>query len=178
MDREVRRVPIPLQQYLDLLIHEEQNPASLSEMPCLYLAQNDLRGIPELVGDVVTPSISKTGKGHLYSSQIWLNGIKGATSPCHHDPFNNILVQIYGKKKVLLFSPSMSDRLYPAVDTVQKNTSRVDFDNIDFNRFPLLKGVSGYEAVLEPADGLFIPYKWWHFCKSQSRSCSVNFWWL
>ncbi|RYH19434.1 cupin-like domain-containing protein [archaeon] len=178
MDAKVKRVPIPLQQFLDLLIHEEANPALLSELPKLYLAQNDLLCIPRLVDDIVTPSICKTGKGHLYSSQLWLNGIKGATSPCHQDPFNNILIQIYGHKRVLLFSPKDSSNLYPALDTLQKNTSRVDFDNIDYDRNPLLKDATGFEAVLSPGDGIFVPFKWWHFCKSLSKSCSVNFWWL
>ena len=30
----------------------------------------------------------------------------GSESPCHRDPFHNILCQIYGEKKVILFAPS------------------------------------------------------------------------
>ena len=34
----------------------------------------------------------------------------GSESPCHHDPFHNILCQVYGTKHVLLFSPEQHVR--------------------------------------------------------------------
>ena len=37
---------------------------------------------------------------------IFPNIDPGSESPCHRDPFHNILCQVYGEKTVLLFSPS------------------------------------------------------------------------
>mmetsp|Transcript_9420 Transcript_9420/g.16625 ORF Transcript_9420/g.16625 Transcript_9420/m.16625 type:complete len:89 (+) Transcript_9420:83-349(+) len=41
-----------------------------------------------------------------------------------------------------------------------------------------LQGLRYYEVILEPGEALFIPRKWWHYCRSKTVSCSVNFWWL
>lgn len=37
---------------------------------------------------------------------------------------------------------------------------QVDFDNPDYNRFPLSKHLTGYEAVVGPGDVLYIPLLW------------------
>lgn len=36
----------------------------------------------------------------------------GSESPCHQDPFHNILCQVYGTKHVLLFPPEQHVRTY------------------------------------------------------------------
>lgn len=132
----------------------------------------------------------------LYQNNLWINGHAGSASPCHYDPFHNLLVQIYGTKRVLLFSPEQSAALYPASGTVQKNTSLVkSFDHeagvhplptgSDKNDgsaftspFPLYRGAQGWEAILHAGDCLYIPHKWWHYCTTSSASCSVNWWYL
>lgn len=144
----------------------------------IYLAQHNLYEIPSILEDVNTPKICETGKGHLYKVNIWLGGVDGVKSPCHYDPFSNILCQVFGTKHVILFHPDQSENLYPALGTIQKNTSLVDFSNPDLVKHPLFEKAIGYEANLNPGDGLFIPYKWWHYCQTNSLSCSVNFWWI
>lgn len=178
MDPNVRRVEVPFVRYLELLQHQEENPQAIDELPPLYLAQNELKGIPPLFDDVEVPELCNTGKAHLYTSMLWLNGIRGAFSPCHYDPFHNVLVQIYGEKEVTLFSPDQSNSLYPAVGTTQKNTSKVDIEHPDFVKFPNARQLVGLKYILKPGDAMYIPYKWWHFCRSRGKSCSVNFWWL
>jgi len=88
------------------------------------------------------------------------------------------LVQIFGEKEVTLFHPNQANGLYPAIGTVQKNTSRVDIGNPDYAQFPNAQNVVGCRTVLKSGDGLYIPYKWWHYCRSFGSSCSVNFWWI
>ena len=115
---------------------------------------------------------------HVCRSNIWL-GPKGVASPCHYDPFHNMLCQVMGTKRVVLFDPGDTDCLYPANGTSQKNTSLIDVSSPDLNKFPLFANIkSGSETTLEPGDALFIPLKYWHYCESTSGSCSVNFWWL
>lgn len=161
----------------DLLDYFEETDA-----PPLYLAQTDIRDIGSLIDDVSPPPqiVLTTGKKTIYKINIWLGGKGGSTSPCHFDPFNNVLCQIFGEKEVLLFPPqSGRPFLYPADGTVQKNTSQVDFDKPDDDKFPLFKSSpGGLRAIIHPGDGLFIPYKWWHWCKATNRSCSVNYWWI
>jgi len=70
------------------------------------------------------------------------------------------LTQFHGKKRVILFAPECSDYLYRHPLTVSCN---IDIGNPDFNRYPRLKDVTGYECILEEGDTLFIPSGWWHY---------------
>lgn len=178
MDPNVQRVMIEFARFLDLLIEEEADPSIAQDLPPLYCAQNDCQTVSELLEDLETPLICQTGKGHRYSTMFWLNGLRGSMSPCHYDPYHNLLVQIYGEKEVTLFSPQQSSKLYPAFGTVQKNTAQVDLTAPDFNRFPLASELEGVRCTLKAGDALYMPFKWWHHCQARSRSFSVNFWWL
>jgi hypothetical protein len=165
--------------FRDFITYMDKFPRSPpSDHPVVYLAQYELKDIPELLLDLKQPEICSTGKGHQYRSNIWFGSPLGTVSPAHTDPFNNILVQIIGKKHVELVHPKFSQNVYPAIGTVQKNTSKVDFSCPDLRLFPLFSDIEKYTVELSEGDGLFIPFKWWHYCKTTSLSCSVNYWWL
>lgn len=159
-----------------------------------YVAQHEVKDISTtLLEDLITPDlVLKTGKQTVYRSNIWLNGASGASSPCHQDPFNNMLVQLHGEKIVTLYDNSSTEALYPAIGTVQKNTSLIDFSQyedkessellVDREKYPKyyqpgLKTQYG-PCVIRPGDALYIPYKYWHYCRSRGTSLSVNWWWL
>lgn len=177
MDKNTQIVHIEFSSYLDALVSAENSQETGDHV---YLAQHEMSEMPLLLEDISVPDlVTSTGKKNLYRTNLWLSGHGGSTSPCHFDPFNNLLCQVIGKKRVVLFRPDQSSRLYPAVGTMQRNTSLVDdIDNPDLAKFPLFSGSEGLEAQLEPGDALFIPFKWWHFCESKQLSASVNFWWL
>lgn len=166
--------------FLELLNFFAMSDSNKKEIPQLYLAQVDINEIPGLTKDLRVPDMAKTGSGSIYRSNIWISGPSGSSSPCHNDPFQNIIYQIYGQKKVILFPQSSQDKLYlNDPHHKQKNTSKIDFRNPDLSKFPLFKSAqSGFIASLEPSDSLFIPYKWFHYCETIDRSCSVNYWWL
>ena len=144
----------------------------------VFLAQCDLPA--SLKEDVVVPDMTKTtGKGHLYRINMWMCGSHGSESPCHHDPFHNLLCQVFGSKRVVLFPPDESDNLYPA-SSPQRNTSMVDINEPNHVEHPDFTKAQkrGVEALLLPGDALYIPLGYWHYCRADSSSCSVNFWWL
>lgn len=67
-----------------------------------------------------------------------------------------------GKKRILLFDQKQSDFLYKiplAVHTIEE----IDYENPDYEKFPALKYVKGYEIFMEHGDALFIPGAFWHF---------------
>lgn len=175
MDPHIKKVDVFLRDYLEFISKPKE---ALKDVPNVYLAQYELHEIPEMDKDVICPGITQVGKGHLYRTNIWFGSPLGTISPCHFDPFNNMVVQVIGKKKIDIIHPHFTPNVYPAYGTLQRNTSMVDFEKPDLEEFPLFSQAEGIEAELNPGDGLFIPFKWWHYCKTTSLSCSVNFWWL
>lgn len=92
----------------------------------------------------------------------------------HFDRFDNLFVQIQGRKLVVIAEPGQARHLYPFPNWVQKCS--IDFDAPDLLRFPLARNAKLMRAVLEPGDMLFLPKLWWHRLKSLDRSISVNHW--
>lgn len=101
---------------------------------------------------------------------MWF-GPAGTVTPLHHDGSNILLGQIRGRKLVKLISPFFLDYLY----NTHACFSEVDLDNIDFERFPLMKKVEILTITLEPGELLFIPIGWWHWVKAFEVSISLSF---
>jgi lysine-specific demethylase 8 len=176
---EFSQYMLPSADNKDASTTEDNHESNKNNENRVFLAQYSLQEIPLLEDDVKPfPAIIQTGKGSLYRTNIWMGGEGGTESPCHYDPFHNIICQVYGKKEVILYSREENVNLYPAYGTVQKNTSLVDFISPDIVEHPLFSKAKGVRAVLEPGDGLYIPKGYWHYCTSKAASCSVNFWWL
>jgi hypothetical protein len=79
-----------------------------------YLAQNDT--IPQLLPtDWSIPAFWKACfADDAFRAPFWycFGGKEGVVSPLHFDYYENLLVQIAGSKRVLLFAPSQSPYLY------------------------------------------------------------------
>lgn len=96
--------------------------------PHVYLAQQGIEDIPPLLEDIETPELVKAAmKKGLHGRKLWLGGADGTHSACHYDPYENLLCQVFGYKRVLLFPPEAEECLYPLRGTVHKNTSQVAF---------------------------------------------------
>ncbi|ENX40585.1 cupin-like domain-containing protein [Acinetobacter courvalinii] len=105
-------------------------------------------------------------------SFIWF-GPKGAFTPLHHDLTNNILVQIYGRKKVTLIPALQVANLYNDVAVFSKVANPYQPDITE--SFPDFALSSKIECILEPGEALFIPLGWWHCVESLDISISVSF---
>lgn len=147
-----------------------------------YLAQHNLFDqIPALKNDIPTPEYCcithKTMDDEIdVDIKAWL-GPEGTTSPMHIDEKHNLLCQIFGSKRIILAAPKDSINLYPFDGDMLKNTSQIDAENLDYDRFPLVQNVRFYSFTLYTGEMLYIPPKWWHFVRSLSKSFSVSFWW-
>ena len=109
---------------------------------------------------------------------LWL-GPAGIITPVHFDSAHNLLVQIHGRKKLILVPPQQSNYLYyPALELGHINYSPVDVESPDYERFPLFKNATPLEVTLTPGEILFIPVRWWHYARAIDPTISLNFWWF
>ncbi|KAK6481637.1 lysine-specific demethylase 8 [Huso huso] len=145
-----------------------------------YLAQHQLFDqIPELKRDICIPDYCCLGEGDEEDITInaWF-GPGGTVSPLHQDPQNNFLAQVVvGSKYIRLYSPDETEKLYPHQSQLLHNTSQVEIENPDLQRFPDFAKAQFQECVLHPGEVLFIPVKYWHYVRSLDISFSVSFWW-
>ena len=84
---------------------------------------------------------------------------------------------MFGEKYVILYEEKFTENVYPHPEGLLTNTSQVDVENPDFERFPLFKDAPYIATILKPGDMLYIPPKCWHYVRSLSVSFSVSFWW-
>lgn len=161
--------------FLEHCLVDIENKSDQSGDDVAYLAQHDLFDqIPELRNDICVPEYICSSE-NVPRIKAWL-GPKGTISPLHTDPTHNLLCQIFGKKKVILAAPENTDSLYPYEHFILHNTSQIDAESVDYNKFPLVRAVKFYELLLQKGDMLYLPPKWWHYVRSQSPSFSVSFW--
>jgi Cupin-like domain len=130
--------------------------------------------LPALLPDLRIPSGVDAEK--IYLVNLWFGPANNITR-LHYDVPNNFLVHFYGRKRIVLFAPRDSARLYP-FRTKAYNMSQVDIDNADLQRFPKLADARPYEAEIGPGDMLYIPPYWWHQVYSLELGISANYWWM
>jgi hypothetical protein len=109
---------------------------------------------------------------------MWMSG-PGHTTPTHFDGSDNLLVNIVGEKRVVLFEPAHFENLYVhGVDHRYSRHSQVfDLEAIDHEQFPRTRHLRGLTTTLGPGDALYIPNFWWHAVETTRAAVSVNFWW-
>lgn len=145
-----------------------------------YLAQHQLfEQIPELKDDFTIPEYCNfTDNDDVEQPDInaWF-GPSGTVSPLHFDPKNNLLCQIFGHKRVILYHPNDSSNLYPYDTRLLNNTAQVDPLNPNYEKWPNFSKAKGLMTYLRPGEILYIPPKWWHHVTSLTPSFSISFWW-
>lgn len=93
----------------------------------------------------------------------------------HYDTMDNVLCQIVGRKRVILWAPWDVDKLY-----MRDSTSEIiDIDNPNIvEQYPLFaQAASRMEVILEPGDMIFIPSLWLHNIIALDPSISINVFW-
>uniref|UniRef100_A0A1B0CQQ5 JmjC domain-containing protein n=1 Tax=Lutzomyia longipalpis TaxID=7200 RepID=A0A1B0CQQ5_LUTLO len=107
---------------------------------------------------------------------LWL-GSRGAHTSCHYDTYGrNIVVQVFGHKRWILFSPE-SD-LRPSRIPFEESSvySGLNFfspgDLCQFNAI----AEKAHIVTLAPGDVLIVPPKWWHFVENLDTALALNAW--
>jgi ribosomal protein L16 Arg81 hydroxylase len=108
---------------------------------------------------------------------MWMGG-QGTFTPLHHDLTNNLLLQIVGRKRLLLVAPGATPRLYN--DHHVYSQIRDLLEPGILSRYPKLEGIHVHQIMLNPGEALFIPLGWWHQVSSLDFSVTIthtNFRW-
>lgn len=86
---------------------------------------------------------------------------------------DNLLVQVTGRKRVVLFRPGDALYLYLSGD----KSTVLNIDDPDLTKYPLFTQAVKHVCYLEPGDVLFIPALWFHNVSSLDFSVAVNVFW-
>lgn len=140
-----------------------------------YLTANNnkesLGGLDSLFDDVGDFGVGyRDLKSIKRRSHLWF-GPKGVFTPLHHDLTNNMLIQIYGRKKITLIPAFQVNNVY----NDRHVYSATNFPQVDKKRFPLLDKATTIEFILNPGEAVFIPIGWWHCVEGLDVSMSISF---
>jgi len=163
------REELRLADYVDHLKAEPNTKKYLEALPVKET-------LPKLWEDITLPPYIP--QKLLYTSTLWV-GPKGTTTSLHYDIPHNTLVQIAGRKKIVLYKPGEASKLYPISWRARHFplSSSVNISAPDLTRFPKFDEAQGLTTVLSPGDGLFLPGCWWHEVHNLDITVAINFWW-
>ena len=130
---------------------------------------NIFRHAPELRKDFSIPTIMD---GFINEFPFMFFGGMGSKVTLHYDiDLSHVFLnQIYGRKRVILFSPEQSDNIYHHPFTV---ASYIDINQPDYKRYPALKHAQGYETMLYPGETIFMPSGYWHYIEYTDFGYSI-----
>lgn len=142
---------MPLGEYLEML---EAGPCNYR----LFLF-NIFLHVPEMCKDFSLPNIMD---GFYKEFPYMFFGGAGSKVALHYDiDLSHVFLnQFHGRKRVVLFAPEYSANLYKHPFTV---ASYVDINHPDLEKYPALRDVKGYEAMIHPGETIFIPSGFWHY---------------
>jgi hypothetical protein len=107
--------------------------------------------------------------------ELYIGGKGSAFPVLHYDGAGThaFLMQIYGRKQFIVFSPDQERYLYPSAEKL--NLSLIDnVENPDLGRFPLFAKAVPTTFTLEPGEMLFVPAHWWHTTKMLTPSITIS----
>lgn len=125
---------------------------------------------PSLAQDISIPKLYPEDR--FFSSVFRISSAQGQLWT-HYDIMDNILIQVTGRKRVVLYSPQDATKLYLNGD----KSEVLDIDNPDLSTYPKFAEATPFECFMEPGDVLFIPAMWFHNVISLQFGVAVNVFW-
>ncbi|MGE6396745.1 cupin-like domain-containing protein [Chryseobacterium scophthalmum] len=126
---------------------------------------------PELKDDLHYRDVTK-GKVLKWLPFMFFGG-KGSITRNHIDiDMSHVFItQFQGIKRIWLFPWEQSDLMYKLPYNFH---SLVNLQEADYEKYPALKRLKGYEAVIKPGETLYIPSGWWHYIQYETEGYSVS----
>lgn len=173
-----------MSQFIDQVLQStEENPAPYFRNKILYdlfpSLKQDIEPLPEyflpnwLPDRFLVKHVGETlNRGAAI--ELYIGGKGGSFPVLHYDgaATHAFLMQIYGLKEFIIFSPDQEKFLYPSPE--KENLSQVNVGKPDLEKFPLYKQASPTTFILNPGELLFVPSHWWHTTKMLSPSITIS----
>ena len=105
---------------------------------------------------------------------FWL-GQDGCVTKAHIDFYQNLVVQVWGRKHLKLYSPDQTHLLGCILEPGSTSVCAVNPDAPDLSAFPQFATAQCLEVTLEPGDMLYLPFAWIHHVRTIDLSLMVNF---
>ncbi|KIG19155.1 hypothetical protein DB30_04620 [Enhygromyxa salina] len=103
----------------------------------------------------------------------WLSQA-GAITTLHYDQTPGFLVQLQGRKRVVL-APITADLYpFPVTDWRTRSSQVIDLPGVDLEQYPNFARSHCWEVELEPGQVLFVPNPIWHWVESLEASLSLT----
>jgi hypothetical protein len=157
-----------------------------AELPDGHPMHDDVReGLEELrvmlSTAAATPATTKVRVAQR--PRLWASA-RGSVSPTHYDRDASALVQVVGRKRMLLFDPDQLECLspYPEQHLLRRRArhnlaadASASASGAATTAPPSLRSrLEAVEVVLEPGDAVFFPPEWAHYTESLTPSMSVT----
>ncbi|XP_014276965.1 tRNA wybutosine-synthesizing protein 5 [Halyomorpha halys] len=125
---------------------------------------------PQIADDLTYPEIFNENK---FFSSVFRIASAGVQIWTHYDVMDNILIQVSGTKRVVLFDPNDAPYMYLNGD----KSEVMNIDSPDVTLYPNFPRAVQYICELQPGDSLYIPAFWFHNVLCNTFSIGVNVFW-
>lgn len=133
---------------------------------------NIFKQVPELQNDFTYPDFGLKLKKKL--PMLFFGGMDSYTFMHYDIDMANIFhFHFEGQKECILFPQSETKNLYKVPHSLITHES-IDFSNPDFEKWPSLKGATGYRTHLDHGEVLYMPEGYWHYMKYISPGFSMS----
>lgn len=158
------KAKMKLADYIDLL---QKGPSDLRIF--LY---NLMKEVPELQKDFEYPDL---GVSFLKGLPMLFFGGEKSNVFMHYDiDLANIFhFHFQGEKECILVHPDQTKYMYKVPFSLISRED-IDFDNPDFEKFPLLKNITPYRTHLKHGEMLYMPEGYWHYMKYLTPGFSMS----
>ena len=166
--------------YVNTAFAPDRAMRDMSMRDYLDLAAAGTAGLPPYLGNLELRELNRYCHWPAYFEKpgpprFWL-GPAGTVTPLHADYDDNLFVQIWGSKRIILAPPHHDEFLYPKEANALLFGSPFDPEAPDFDAFPLARQAALLELTVQPGDLLYVPAGWFHQVRSLSFSLSSNRW--